>query len=138
MSKPVNGHFRKSFGRVTKTFSHICNAFQWAIAKINISKMHNNFGTRHANASLIHWFFDFGPVFLIKSGHIAAHCKINRTDISFFSFIRYCGVYSQFYIQLIFKAPLFITLMISDQKIVSGSLFFQFLRAKKGNFLKFL
>ena len=31
----------------------------------------------------------------------------------------------QFYIQLVFKAPLFITLTISDQKIVSGSLFFQ-------------
>ena len=30
-----------------------------------------------------------------------------------------------FYIQLVFKAPLFITLRISDQKIVSGSLFFQ-------------
>ena len=32
----------------------------------------------------------------------------------------------QFYIQLVFKAPLCITLTISDQKIVSGSLFFQF------------
>ena len=32
---------------------------------------------------------------------------------------------SQFYIQLVFKAPLCITLTISDQKIVSGSLFFQ-------------
>ena len=31
----------------------------------------------------------------------------------------------QFYIQLVFKAPLCITLTISDQKIVSGSLFFQ-------------
>ena len=30
---------------------------------------------------------------------------------------------SQFYIQLVFKAPLCITLTISDQKIVSGSLF---------------
>ena len=40
----------------------------------------------------------------------------------------------QFYIQLIFKAPLCITLTISDQKIVSGSLFFQFLRAKKTKF----
>merc|ERR1712008_378376 len=29
----------------------------------------------------------------------------------------------QFYIQLVFKAPLCITLTISDQKIVSGSLF---------------
>ena len=29
----------------------------------------------------------------------------------------------QFYIQLVFKAPLCITLKISDQKIVSGSLF---------------
>ena len=34
-------------------------------------------------------------------------------------------VQPQFYIQLIFKAPLCITLTISDQKIVSGSLFFQ-------------
>jgi hypothetical protein len=33
--------------------------------------------------------------------------------------------YPQFYIQLVFKAPLCITLTISDQKIVSGSLFFQ-------------
>ena len=32
---------------------------------------------------------------------------------------------SQFYIQLVFKAPLCITLTIYDQKIVSGSLFFQ-------------
>ena len=31
----------------------------------------------------------------------------------------------QFYIQLVYKAPLFITLTISNQKIVSGSLFFQ-------------
>ena len=38
------------------------------------------------------------------------------------------SLHSQFYIQLIFKAPLCITLTISDQKIVSGSLFFQFLR----------
>ena len=30
----------------------------------------------------------------------------------------------QFYIKLVFKAPLCITLTISDQKIVSGSLFF--------------
>ena len=30
---------------------------------------------------------------------------------------------TQFYIQLVFKAPLCITLTISDQKIVSGSLF---------------
>ena len=29
----------------------------------------------------------------------------------------------QFYIQLVFKAPLCITLTISDQKIMSGSLF---------------
>ena len=29
----------------------------------------------------------------------------------------------QFYIQLVFKAPLCITITISDQKIVSGSLF---------------
>ena len=39
-----------------------------------------------------------------------------------------CDLYpfsSQFYIQLVFKAPLCITLTISDQKIVSGSLFFQ-------------
>ena len=43
---------------------------------------------------------------------------------------------SQFYIQLIFKAPLCITLTISDQKIVSGSLFFQFLRAKIENLEK--
>jgi hypothetical protein len=33
--------------------------------------------------------------------------------------------HAQFYIQLVFKAPLCITLTISDQKIVSGSLFFQ-------------
>ena len=33
----------------------------------------------------------------------------------------------KFYIQLVFKAPLCITLTISDQKIVSGSLFFDFL-----------
>jgi hypothetical protein len=32
-------------------------------------------------------------------------------------------LYSQFYIQLVFKAPLCIKLTISDQKIVSGSLF---------------
>ena len=31
--------------------------------------------------------------------------------------------WAQFYIQLVFKAPLCITLTISDQKIVSGSLF---------------
>merc|ERR1712008_641546 len=37
----------------------------------------------------------------------------------------------QFYIQLVFKAPLCITLTISDQKIVSGSLFFQLFLAKK-------
>ena len=37
----------------------------------------------------------------------------------------------QFYIQLVFKAPLCITLMISDQKIVSGSLFFQLFEGKK-------
>ena len=36
------------------------------------------------------------------------------------------SIKSQFYIQLVFKAPLCITLTISDQKIVSGSLFFQF------------
>ena len=35
------------------------------------------------------------------------------------------SIEAQFYIQLVFKAPLFITLTISDQKIVSGSLFFQ-------------
>ena len=35
---------------------------------------------------------------------------------------------SQFYIQLVFKAPLYITLKISDQKIVSSSLF---LKVKK-------
>ena len=35
------------------------------------------------------------------------------------------NVLSQFYIQLVFKAPLCITLTISDQKIVSGSLIFQ-------------
>ena len=43
---------------------------------------------------------------------------------------------AQFYIQLVFKAPLCITLTISDQKIVSGSLFFQFLRAKIENLEK--
>ena len=37
---------------------------------------------------------------------------------------------SQFYIQLVFKAPLCITLMISYQKIVSGSLFFQLFQKK--------
>ena len=37
---------------------------------------------------------------------------------------------AKFYIQLVFKAPLFITLMISDQKIVSGSLFFQLFQKK--------
>ena len=31
--------------------------------------------------------------------------------------------YLQFYIQMVFKAPLCITRTISDQKIVSGSLF---------------
>jgi hypothetical protein len=35
----------------------------------------------------------------------------------------YCPRIAQFYIQLVFKAPLCITLTISDQKIVSGSLF---------------
>ena len=35
----------------------------------------------------------------------------------------HCGGQSQFYIQLVFKAPLCITLTISDQKIMSGSLF---------------
>ena len=38
---------------------------------------------------------------------------------------------SQFYIQLVFKAPLCITLTISDQKVVSGSLFFQLFEGKK-------
>ena len=38
---------------------------------------------------------------------------------------------SQFYIQLVFKAPLYITLKISDQKIVSSSLF---LKVKKITF----
>ena len=37
----------------------------------------------------------------------------------------------QFYIQLVFKAPLCTTLTISDQKIVSGSLFFQLFVVKK-------
>ena len=37
----------------------------------------------------------------------------------------------QFYIKLVFKAPLCITLTISDQKIVSGSLFFQLFQKKK-------
>ena len=43
--------------------------------------------------------------------------------------------YPQFYIQLVFKAPLCITLTISDQKIVSGILFFQLLStfSKKKN-----
>ena len=40
---------------------------------------------------------------------------------------------TQFYIQLVFKAPLFITLTISDQKIVSGSLFFQLFQKKNSN-----
>ena len=35
------------------------------------------------------------------------------------------NILSQFYRQLVFKAPLIITLRISDQKIVSDSLFFQ-------------
>ena len=39
--------------------------------------------------------------------------------------------WAQFYIQLVFKAPLCITLTISDQKIVSGSLFFQLFEGKK-------
>ena len=42
----------------------------------------------------------------------------------------------RFYIQLIFKAPLCITLTKTDQKIVSGGLFFQFLRAEKENLKK--
>ena len=43
----------------------------------------------------------------------------------------FSGMYfSQFYIQLVFEAPLCITLMISDQKIVSGSLFFQLFQKK--------
>ena len=49
------------------------------------------------------------------------------------------SLHSQFYIQLIFKAPLCITLTISDQKIVSGSLFFQLFSTfskKKKKFIK--
>ena len=38
---------------------------------------------------------------------------------------------TQFYIQLIFKAPFCITLTISDQKIMSGSLVFQYFESKK-------
>ena len=45
----------------------------------------------------------------------------------------FAWLYSQFYIQLVFKAPLCITLTISDQKIVSGSLFL----SKKKLFQKF-
>ena len=37
--------------------------------------------------------------------------------------IPYVAWYAQFYVQLVFKAPLCIMLTISDHKIVSGSLF---------------
>ena len=45
--------------------------------------------------------------------------------------IKYVYLATQFHIQLVFKAPLCITLTISDQKIVSGSLFFQLFEGKK-------
>ena len=43
---------------------------------------------------------------------------------------------SQFYIQLVFKAPLCITLTISNQKIVRGSLFFQLFEREKKKYIK--
>ena len=45
-------------------------------------------------------------------------------------------VKSQFYIQLLYTAPLCFTLTISDQKIVSGSLFFQLFVGKKTFFFQ--
>ena len=51
------------------------------------------------------------------------NCMSFGKYISFYPPLAYIG--TQFYIQLVFKAPLSITLTISDQKIESGSLFFQ-------------
>ena len=80
-----------------------------------------------------HYVYENMYIGLILSSH--------RFDIIMWCLISFHGMSKllyrnkpQFYIQLIFKAPLCITLTISDQKIVSGSLFFQFLRAKKENF----
>ena len=55
----------------------------------------------------------------LKSGKLDvfkphSYLTANQTDLC---------CWPQFYIQLVFKAPLCITLTISDQKIVSGSLF---------------
>ena len=56
-------------------------------------------------------------LFCIQCQHAKKNAEIPISQIALHSW------QSQFYIQLVFKAPLCITLTISDQKIVSGSLF---------------
>ena len=67
--------------------------------------------------------FEIMTDILIQKWWKYAYLFQNKVDIMLYFKVqgdRYCP---QFYIQLVFKAPLCITLTISDQKIMSGSLF---------------
>ena len=83
-------------------------------------------------------------VLLVKFCNLRAYGKFVVLSLVFFFlpvfswppvFLLLC--WSQFYIQLVFKAPLSITLTISDQKIVSGSLSFQHFEREKINYKSF-
>ena len=84
-------------------------------AMFNLSNIDNFLPDLHINPSILYWIFRTLWASWVSWTNLLVcwNCRFSIRSKS------------QFYIQLVFKAPLFITPTISDQKIVSGSLFFQ-------------
>ena len=93
-------------------FNFTCISLQ-----LNASQVHKL--TRDVLTERMKDIIEIVKLFCIQCQHAKKNAEIPISQIALHSW------QSQFYIQLVFKAPLCITLTISDQKIVSGSLFFQ-------------
>ena len=91
-------HFSRKFG--LKTDEHIAQVFNNQVNK-----------------------YTFCVLYLSKicARNKSSNLNLQLTDTQ--TLFKEARARAQFYIQLVFKAPLCITLTISDQKIVSGSLF---------------
>ena len=91
-------------------FNFICISLQ-----LNASQVHKL--TRDVLTERMKDIIEIVKLFCIQCQHAKKNAEIPISQIALHSW------QSQFYIQLVFKAPLCITLTISDQKIVSGSLY---------------